>query len=348
MSEQKQLHFHMEQSPVFDLDVHDAAATRAWRKRCIEDEVHLTGSLPLRLVHVGVGVQRVGNFETALEPKLELQHAALFLATARQPDVVRSYREGEIIVEEADGKYRAVVALEFAHATGRWWTARRRVGTNQVSVGVFHGPWVEAEGEGIEALDEPLRDWIDTTGVEFGDARQQLTPKDEKPSVLIGHATLNKQPPPDPKVYAAIVGNMVDKQLMERYPTGFEIFAFRGLQVEHCILQGNLDLPIDDFVRAIAAQDTPADAVALRYPGVAEIDGEAHRAVVCAVECAGRRWDRVVVVKFGPEGKPVAARAIEQDLGPVPPEGLWLGVPPKNGEVTLFLMGPPGSEPHEA
>ena len=39
-----------------------------------------------------------------------------------------------LTVEEAFGRYRAVVTLEYTHATGRWWTARRRVGTNQVAV----------------------------------------------------------------------------------------------------------------------------------------------------------------------------------------------------------------------
>lgn len=347
MAEEHQLHIQMEQLPLFDLDVEDAAATRAWRMRCIENEVTMMGKLPLRMVHVGKGVQRIAQFEMRIEPKIELEHAALLFVTAGQPDVVRSYREGELVIDEPDGKYRAVVTLEFSHATGRWWTARRRVGTNQVAVGLFHGDWVERDGEGLDALDEALREWVDTTGVELGAFRQELTPKDDTPSVLVGQATLNAQPPADPKVYAAIVGNMVDKQLMERYPTGFEVFAFRGLQVQHFILEGQIGFPIDDLVRAIAAQ-APTDAVALRYPGVAEIDGESFRAVFCAVECAGRRWDRVVALTFGPQGKPVAARALDQDRGPVPPEGCWLGVPPKNAEVTFFLMGAPMPQSPEA
>lgn len=220
MAEQHLLHFNLEQHPLFDLDVHDAAATRDWRKRSIEQEVMLTGQLPLRMVHVGVGVQRIGKLELRLEPKIELEHAAVFLMVSRQPDIVRSYREGEITVEEADGKYRAVVTLEYAHPTGRWWTARRRVGTNQVSVGVFHGDWVETEGEGLEALEERLREWVDTTGVELGDSHQELTPNDTMPEILCGVSTLNAQPPLQAQVFADIVGNMVDKQLVNQYRSG--------------------------------------------------------------------------------------------------------------------------------
>ncbi|MEQ1823861.1 MAG: hypothetical protein ABL949_15240, partial [Fimbriimonadaceae bacterium] len=135
------------------------------------------------------------------------------------------------------------------------------------------------------------------TGVELGDSHQELTPNDTMPEILCGVATLNAQPPLQAQVFADIVGNMVDQQLMNQYPMGFEVFAFKGQQVEHFILRGTIPFPIDDLVRAIAARG-PADAVALRYPGVAEVDGESHRAVFCAVECAGRRHDRVVALKL--------------------------------------------------
>jgi hypothetical protein len=338
--EQVVLKLQLEQLPLFDLDPHDAAAARAWRLRSIEHEVSLTGALPLRMVLVGVGVQRIGHLELRLEPKIELEHAALFSMSAAQPDVVRAYREGELTVEEADGRYRAVVTLEYAHATGRWWTARRRVGTNQVAVGVFHGEWVEEEGVGLESLDERLREWVDTTGITLGESSHELTPNPTMPELLCGMATLNGQPPLDAKVFAEIVGNMVDAQLAREYPTGIEVFAFKGREVEHFLVRGQVPFPIDDLVRAIAARG-PADAVALRYPGVAEIDGESHRAVFCAVECAGRRHDRVVALKFD-QGKPVASRAFHQELGPVGPDGCWLGVQPKNAEVTLFVMGTAG------
>src|SRR5262245_45086798 len=120
MGEKHEMHVQMEQLPIFDLDPHDAWATRDWRKRCVEDEVALIGRLKKRMVHVGAGVMRVGQLVDDIEePKIELQHAALFSVTAHMADVVRSFREGEITVEEADGKYRAVIVLEFAHATQR-------------------------------------------------------------------------------------------------------------------------------------------------------------------------------------------------------------------------------------
>lgn len=340
MPEPVVLQLQLQQQPLFDLDPHDAAAARAWRLRRIEHEVTLTGALPPRMVLVGVGVQRLGHLEPRLEPDLELQHAALFSLAAQQPDVVRAFREGELTVEEGDGRYRVVVTLEYAHATGRWWTAQRRVGTNQVAVGVFHGEWREREGVGLEALDERLREWVDTGGIQLGEATHELTPDPTIPELLCGIATLNAQPPPDAKVYAEIVGGMVDPELAQRLPTGLEVFAFVGLEVHHFLVRGALPFPIDDLVRAIAARG-PADAVALRYPGVAEIDGESHRAVFCAVECAGRRHDRVVALALE-QGRPVALRAFHHDVGPVGPEGCWLGVAPKNAEVTLFLLGGAG------
>lgn len=128
---------------------------------------------------------------------------------------------------------------------------------------------------------------------------------------------------------------------MTQYPAGFEVFAFKGRQIEHVILRGEIAIPIDDIVRAIAARGR-AEAVALRHPGVAEVDGESYRAVFCGVEFAGRRVDRVVALKFGPQGKPVASRVLYDDRGAVSQEGCWLGVKPKHAEIDLFMMKAPG------
>jgi hypothetical protein len=122
-------------------------------------------------------------------------------------------------------------------------------------------------------------------------------------------------------------------------PIGLEILAFNGMQVEHYILCGVPPIPMDDFMRAIA-QRGPAHAIALRFLGVAVVDGESFRAVMCTVECAGRVHDRAVALTLDPQGKVLAMRVLHQARGPVPEGGMWLGVPPKHAEIELFLLGP--------
>jgi len=345
MPEEATIAFRLEQHPVFDLDANDPGAVRRWRTRCIEDEVMLAGHLPSRMVLVGTGVQRVGSLTPTLEPKEDLKHAALFRLCAGQPEVVRAYREGEITVEEHGARYRAAALVEWDHRTGRWWAAQRRIGTNAVSVGVFHGDWLVREGDGLDTLGEPLRSWVDTEGVELGASDFTYTPKNEPmPDLLYTTHTLNRLPPPDPMAYADIVGELRDREVQTKLPAGFEILAFRGTEVEHYILGSALSLPMDDFVRAIA-QRGPAEAVALRFLGVATVDGESFRAVLCTVECAGRVHDRALALRFGPDGRVTGVRVLHQERGPVPEGGLWLGVPPKHAEIDLFLLGPQGPVP---
>jgi hypothetical protein len=165
MDKPEQIRFTLEEYAYPGLDPHDAASLRAWRMACVASDVTRHGALMSRMVHVGVDLLRVGVLDAAFDPTLERMQAAVFSATASQPGIGRSYREGEILVDGPAGKRRAVVALEFSFRTGRWWAAHRSVGTNRDGVGVFHGQWVEREGQGIERLDDTLRGWVDTSDV---------------------------------------------------------------------------------------------------------------------------------------------------------------------------------------
>lgn len=165
MDKPEQIRYTLEEYAYPGLDPRDAASLRAWRLACIASDVTRLGALMSRMVHVGVDLLRVGVLDEAFDPTVERVQAALFSATASQPGIGRSYREGEILVDGPAGKRRAVVALEFSFRTGRWWAAHRCVGTNGDGVGVFHGPWVEREGKGIGRLDAALRGWVDTSDV---------------------------------------------------------------------------------------------------------------------------------------------------------------------------------------
>jgi hypothetical protein len=347
MPEAHEIRFQLRQLPLFDLDVADPRAVRDWRLRCIVDEVQMTGALPTRMVLVGQGVQRIGDLPPKLEADAEIQYAAMFRMCATQPEIARAYREGEISVPGPDDtRVRVAVCLEYAHDTHRWWLAQRRVGTGAASVGVFHGEWEEREGEGLDALDDALREWVDTTGVDLGASSQVLTPKEDVPDVLLGVFELPEVPPPDPKVYAQIVGDALDPQLRDGLPLGISILTFQGRRVEHVFLEGQIALPLDDLIRAFAARAS-ADAVAVRMVDVIQLGQESYRAVLCSVEAAGRLYIRAVALQFGPDGRPSGYQPLERDGGPVPPEGLWLGVPPKNGDVTLFRRQAPGGEAPE-
>lgn len=342
MAESRRLEFQLEQQPLFDLDPRDSRVARAWRVRCVEDEVRLTGRLPLRMVFVGEGFTRMGLVTLRLEPKEELGHAAMFQLFAQQPDVVRAYREGEITVEDEGSRYRAVALLEWDHASGRWWSAQRRVGTNAVAVGMLHGEWVEREGTGLEELGEPLQEWVDTTGVELGESGVQFTPRtDPMPDLLFTTHTLNVPLPDEPRAITDLVGGLRDQELQTQLPQGFEVFAFAGSQIEHFILKSAISFPIDDFVRAVG-QRLPAEAIAIRYPGVAEIDGEGFRALFVVAERSGHSHERITALRLTAEGKVDGIRILHHERGPVGEDGMWIGKKPVHAEIELFLMGMQG------
>lgn len=337
MSDQGHIAFQLRQDVVPDLDPDDVASVRSWRKRVVEDQVRVVGRLPHRVVLVAKGLVRVGDLRMEFEPKIEIEHAVIFRTTAMQPDVGRAYREGEITVEEGETKYRALVILEFEHATGRWWTAQRRVGTNAAQIGVLHGEWIERTGEGLEALGE-LAEWVDTSKVEILGSDHQVTPTPKMGDLaLVGNATLKSKPPADPAVIAKLVGEWVDREMPQGPPRGFEVYVFKSTSVDRYLIRDPGPVPIDDIVRALSAG--PADAVALRYLGIAQVDGESFRAIICAAEAGGRRHDRVLALKLSPKGQFERIHsAHDQDHGTVGPEGCWLGVAPKTEGLEMFAI----------
>ena len=97
---------------------------------------------------------------------------------------------------------------------------------------------------------------------------------------------------------------------------------FKGLNVDRFLIKDPGPVPLDDIVRALVAG--PTDAVALRYMGIAEVNGESFRAIFCAAEAGGRRHDRVLALNVSPQGQLLGLHAeLHQAHGPVGPEGCW-------------------------
>lgn len=123
------------------------------------------------------------------------------------------------------------------------------------------------------------------------------------PEVLFATATLAAPVPQDPVKVAEIIGQLTDADIARTGLQGVLIMAVRGVTSERFMVSGHLACPVDDVIRTIALQGE-IDAIALIFPGVANVDGVDTRALVTLVEVKdGRRGQRVVPIAWRPDGR---------------------------------------------
>lgn len=341
--ESRRLDFPLVRSPLTEVDPEDVAGVRAWILSATEFRVRQEGRLKPRFRFL------TGDKEEVLdvgepEPGDEAFHTLFFHQLGARPEIRRRFREGELRVEVGDSLRRAAVLLEHRPDGGvdHWWLAWRLMGEREGNVGVFHGEWVRSEGIGSDTLPEPFREWLhragEVTHSDLTETPTQIPPGD----CLFGTSPLPSPVPQDPMKVVEIVGRLTDRVIARSGLKGIQVLAFRGLVAEQFILRGQLGCPVDDVIRNIALMGDVLDAVACLLPGVVSVDGVDTRALITIAEVQdGRRAQRLVPIKWRPDGSIDAPRAWMRALPTPEPERRWIGVKPET-EIEMFSMAPEG------
>ncbi len=295
----------------------------------------MTGRLRPALVFAREGSCEQLSLEKAEEIGNERLIAALFMDLARREGVVRAFRQGERRVEVDGRGRRALGVLEYEVESGKWWLAFRLIGTGEASVGVFHGEWKESEGEGLEALDEDFREWLDAGTATIETRREELTASAGE-DIRCATAPWGELPP-DVLSVAIHLAQTFFPELLQQPLNYLLVLVYRPGSLDRWELRGKLSLPIDDMIRGIAAQG-PTEAVALVTPNVVELGGVNQRCYRLLVERGGHVGELILPLSTK-DGALQGGEMKYRDAGPVPAGGMWIGVKPER-EVNLTAMGP--------
>lgn len=336
--EKRKLDFPLTRTPLQGVDVADVAAVREWLLKMTEMRIRHEGSLKPRFRYLTADKDEAIDAGDP-EPGEEPFHTMFFRQLGDRPEVRRRFREGELRVEVGDSHRRAAVLLEHAPdgEIDNWWLAWRLMGEREGKVGVFHGEWVLAEGTGTDALPEPFREWLHRAG-EVTHSELTETPTEiPSPEVLFATAILAEPVPQDPVKVVEIIGKLTDADIARTGLQGVLVMAFRGVTSERFIVTGRLACPMDDLIRSIALQGE-IDAIGLTFPGVVKLDGVDTRSIVTIAEVKdGRRGQRVVPIKWRPDGSIEAPRAWTRAMPMPEPAQRWIGVKPET-EIDMFPM----------
>jgi len=342
-AETRRLNFQMQRAP-WTGDCSAVDGLREGVMSGVEDGFTLAGACPLSLLSFGDGFQERVFLASTVELGEEGLVAAAFHLLASRPEVRRAFRIGEVLVDDGEGGLvRALAALERVAALDdapvSWWAAWRRVGTGEAGVGVFREDWHQATGIGWDTTPEGLSEWLDPGPATIENMGQQVTGPVPGPEIQMGMVAIEGELPEHPCEVAHVLGNLFDEELLRRQPIGWWIYAARPGALERYEVSGSLPCPLDDLIRAIAAQG-PVDAVAVTHPAVLNTPDGNHRAYATVVERRGRKGIRIRPMV--PDGSGLTWKApVFQDHGPVGDAGLWIGVPPPDA-VSLSALGPVG------
>ncbi len=349
--EQIQLKLDLQRRPIAErgLNVHDAAACRAWLHAQIAHQVYSEGSLAptIRMLREGP-TQEIADLEALVEPGKETILAALWRGLAQRPDIVRSFRLGELRLRDPDsGKLRrAACAMELRPSTAPgepdgWWCAQRFFGQGEAGVGTFWGEWREAEGTGVEALEEPLRRWLDDTKADIvrTEVEEQLARSPRDLDVRMAMLPPPLALPQHPGELAVGIGRSMDAEVLAQGLSCYLVFVLDAAnsQLERWELNGELPCLLDDVIRNISRLGD-CYAVALVTPGTIATPEGTRRAVHTIGELKGHpvRVRRILPVTFE-AGEPVAQPEVLQEM-PIGEAQAWIGVEPET-DLGLRMLG---------
>lgn len=318
-------------------DASDVDALRTAVIRGLEEHVSLFGGPPSAML-VATPEAKVAT-EVRFDVGEEETAAAVFHAMASWRDAIRAFRHGEVHLSVEGEKRRcaAILEVEPRPQPGEevWRASWRRIGTGEGGVGVFHGDWEHASGVGNHTLPEALREWLDpgNRSINFGPMKFENEPKPE-PDVRMAPGTLGADPPTTADGVANMTGSMLDAEILAKGLDYLLLLVYRGRDFERWEVRGDLGCDADDFIRAVSGWSKP-DSVAILYGTVGPFHGQQRRGVSTLAEAQGRRFERVLPLSFGPDGKPSPLSPLGR-WHTVAPADLWIGVAPK-AEVALYL-----------
>ncbi len=263
--------------------------------------------------------------------------AALFLHMARRPEALRRYREGEVVIE----RRRVVGLLELLDpATLAWRLDTVHVGEGEAGCGVFVDEWAHSTGEGLDALPEPFREWIDVGKASVSEFETRETRRGPpKPYLNTAVLQVRGDVPPGARGMADLVGVATDEEMRRGAPGAALVFVLRDRTLERWEIWGELPCGLDDFIRAVV-QHSEAEGADFVHPCTVTVDsGPTRRAIAIVAQRGGGLCRRVLPLTFADDGTIGTLPPVYQDE-PTPAEP-WTGVPPPEGVAISWEIARP-------
>lgn len=338
MAEQVKMKAKIRRRPRTDLDVTDADAVRAAVVHDIGAHFALSGQLPDLGRFFGANWEEQIDFSAELEDGgREESVAALFLHLAGRPDALRRFREGEAVIN----RRRVIGLLEVLDPTSLSWRLELvHVGEGDAGCGVFVDEWASSTGQGLDALPEPFREWLDVGKALVSEFEMRAKPT-EPPKPYLNTAVLevNGVVPAGARGLAELVVVATDAEMRRGPMRATLVFALRGSTLERWEVWGELPCGLDDFIRAVA-QHSKADGAALVHPCTVQFnDGLTQRAIAVVAQRDGQLCRRILPLTFAEDGTIGSQPAVYQDEAA--PEEPWIGVPPPEGVTISWQLNRP-------
>lgn len=338
MPEQTQMKTRIRRRPRTDLDTSDADAARTAIIRDITAEFALNGQLGDGARFFGATWEERVDFSAELEEGgREEVVAALFLHLAGRPEALHRFREGAVVLD----RRRVVGLLELRdNVTLAWRLDHVHVGEGDAGCGVFVDEWTTSSGEGVEALPEPFREWLDVGTARVSDFEMRAKPTGPpRPFVNTAVMEVNADVRPGARALAELVGFATDAEMLQGPMRAGLVFALRGRTLERWEIWGELPCGLDDFIRAVA-QHSKADGAAFVHPCTVTFDeGPTRRAIAVVAERDGQLSRRILPLTFADDGTIGAQPAVYQEEGP--PEEPWIGRAPAEGVAITWELARP-------
>ena len=172
----------------------------------------------------------------------------------------------------------------------------------------------------------------------LGAVQFQPTPT-PAPDVRVLQAKLSQPIASSADDVANLVGSIVDAEVLAKGLDCLLIFAFEGTSADRWEIRGDPQCPADDLLRAIAMR-SKAEALAIITGTTGEFHGAPRRGIAIVAEAGGRRYERVLPLTFGPDGRPSALPVLFRwhGDGPMPQDRRWIGTPP-TVEINFGVLG---------
>jgi hypothetical protein len=319
---------------------HDPSAVQAAILQRAETEITSTGALAERLVLVcdhhleelDLAAMRAANPRGGALPTLA--------ALAGRPGVNVRLLTGQH--RAPDGECTAfVLGILDGDPEGRFWLAQRQFRVLGGRIG-SRGPWNVSDGiawggdwhELPRHLAVPRQPWTWGAAVPV-----------PMPTVHCAFRTLpaSAELPRTAEQMAAAAAALKEHEAWTQGLDGLQVFLFRGREVEHFVIRGEIPFGTDDLCRALAARGEPPDGLCTMEIGTfhdRELD-EILRAVITTGETDGKRYKRILAMNWNPGARPDDPCAQMRYWGSVPEDVAgkgWIGVAPVT-ELDLFPLG---------
>ncbi len=344
----EQWKFQGRREPITAESLADPATLREALQQHLSDMASLQGFVSLEFVFAHADKLETYGVPGTPDDRLgkEAVVAVSFAQFATRDGVLRAFRTGECLRDTGDGHRRALLLVEWFPGTDRWWLAWRLMGTGEAGVGVFHGDWQHAEGDGLEALgelDESFREWLDTGEAAVASMHFDEQPTPSEGMIEGGLLSFTGPLPVGGNDVAIFMARSFHLEEVSRPLGHFIVFILREGALERYDIKEKTSAELDPLIRALAAtQSEPPHAIALVHPATAELADGKHRAIVFMVETAGRRGTMIWVQRVV-ENRLVPKESMYRDQGEVPTGKGWIGVAPEGVEVLARPL--PGQTP---